>query len=145
MPPESSMATKPVFVVGPHNAGYYIAFIVWIACLVMTTGQFLSNDKFTVVSQTIECEQPLNNRCSNRVRVRDSDGVERDHHGLTGFRASADDLAVGNSLEKHRFHFDYRVNDQQAAWGELPGVLIASILALVPFGLARLFTPKRAT
>ena len=54
MPLESSVATKPVFAIGPHNAGCYIAFIVWIAC---------------------------------------SDGVERDYDGLTGFRASAGDLA----------------------------------------------------
>ena len=139
------MTIRPIFAIGPHNVGYYVAFVVWVACLLMATGQFLSDEKFTVLSRTTEYEQPLNNRCSNHFRVRDSDGVERDINGLVAFRASEGDLAVGNLLEKHRFHVDYLVNGHQVVWAELPGALIASILALIPFGLARLFTPKRST
>jgi hypothetical protein len=109
----------------------------------MVTGQFISNEKFTVLSRRTECEQPLNNRCVNLFRIRDSDGLERDFNGLTAFRATESDLAVGNSLEKHRFHVDYLVNGQHVNWGELPGSVVASILALIAFGLARFFTPKR--
>lgn len=139
------MPTKLFFATGPHNMGYYVAFVVWIGSLSMATGQFCSSEEFTVLARSTECEQPLNNRCSNHFRIRDSGGLERAFEGLTAFRARESDLAVGNSIQKHRFHFDYLVNGQQATWSELPGVVVASILALVPFGLARFFTPKRST
>ena len=136
------MKNKPIFVTGPHNLGYYVAFAAWIACFLLATGQLFSEETFTVLAQKTECEQPLNNRCIYVFHIRESDGLERDAH-FTAFQASAIDLAPGNSVEKHRFHFEYLVNGERVVWHEWSASLIASILALIPFGLARLLTPKR--
>jgi hypothetical protein len=134
------MTHRKIFISGPHNIGYWIAFAVWLICAGKTIGQFLAEGNFTVIGMRSDCEKPLNNRCTFTYTIKNESGSEFETT-LSGFQLDPIELEIGNKIEKRIFTLDYTINGNETSWRLERTILFASLAAVLPYYLARRFTP----
>ncbi len=119
--------------------GFWLALLVWIVPGWQLGEHFLFRGDFTVLQTYRECEQPLNNRCSQVYRLREKDD---DEHVET-LRSFLGEVAVGSHIQKDRFAMSYRVNGGREAFRIDGSWILASLFALLGFGNAIYWASRR--
>jgi hypothetical protein len=117
-----------------------VAILLIAACL--AAGHFRATRNFTIEGRLTECEQPLNNRCSDVYRVREATGEEH-VTGLGGFRPDPAGLVAGASIRKDANSFSYFVNGREVEWTEASHFIAAALIALLLCG-SGIFRARRA-
>jgi hypothetical protein len=133
---------KPFLVKGPHNVLLVAGLVGGLFFLGALFQQLFFEYDFRIMAIELKCQQPLNNRCIYEYSVMRKDGslskVE-----LDGYMFRREELAVGNSIKKNKFSFEYQVNGERMVWGFADYYLWILLLSFCTLGLWRYLTPKR--
>lgn len=70
---------------------------------------------FKILAIENVCEKPLNNRCQYEYLIKNRDGISH-KMSFSIYRFEDDELVVGNSIEKKKFSFKYKVNGNEVNW-----------------------------
>ena len=123
---------KPFFSSGLHNILLAVSILGFGICFEALFHQmFIAYDLKILAIENV-CEKPLNNRCQYEYSIRNSDGIS--HKMSFGiYRFMDDELVVGNSIDKKKFSFKYKVNGKEKIWpfaGRYIVILLASLSML---------------
>ncbi len=119
------------FVDGPHNVLLYGACIGIAAAFLYTGNAFVAVADFSVIDSEFVCQQPLNNRCVTRYKVKDVGSLFTRTYEPYGYQFSADDLATGYRVSKRLFSFSYFINGRERYWIYGPEMLIVLLSSVV--------------
>lgn len=132
---------KPFFVTGPHNIVFVAAIVGCLICSAALFHQWYFESEIRILAVENACEQPLNNRCQYEYLAEHKDGtLSRISFDIYMFRK--DELAVGSSIKKSKFSFEYQMNGRKMAWGFAGHYLKILFFSLLALGLWRYLTPK---
>jgi hypothetical protein len=134
---------KPFFVTGPHNI-LFVAGIV--GCLFFLQAIFhlwYFECEIRILSIELVCQQPLNNRCQYEYLGQYKDGTLSKVDLAYMFRR--DELAIGDSVKKDKFSFEYQLNGKKIVWEFANHYLSILFFSLLVLGLWRYLTSKPAT
>jgi hypothetical protein len=107
---------KPFFLKGPHNILLVAGIVGCLFLLKVLFDQLYSEYDFKILAIELNCQQPLNNRCTYEYSVKRKDG-SLSKIGLSGYMFRSEELVVGNSIAKNKFSFGYQVNGEKSTWG----------------------------
>lgn len=123
------------FVDGPHNVLLYGASVGIIAASLFTGNAFVTAYNFSVLSSELVCEQPLNNRCVTRYKVKDvGSSLTRDYEP-SGYLFRSDDLNNGNQVLKQPFSFSYFINGEERHWIYGSTMLVDLLVSVVALAI----------
>lgn len=134
---------KPFFVTGLHNF-FFVAGIV--GCLIFLQAifhQWYFESEIRILAIELVCEQPLNNRCQYEYLGQHKDGTVSKVDLAYMFKRA--ELAIGDSVKKDKFGFEYQLNGEKMVWGFASHYLSILFFSLLALGLWRYLTPKPGT
>lgn len=97
---------------------------------------------FSILAIDIKCQQPLNNRCIYEYSVKNKDDLVRKIE-LDGNMFGTEDLAVGKSIQKEKFSFEYQVDGKKMVWRFANYYFWILSFSAMAFGLWRYLTLRR--
>lgn len=133
---------KPFFVTGSHNILLVASIVGCLIFLAAVFHQLYSDYEIRILAIENVCEQPLNNRCQYLYLVEHKDRtLSKISFDIYMFRK--DELAVGNSIKKDKFSFEYQLNGNKMVWGFASHYLSILFFSLLALGLWRCLTPNQ--
>jgi hypothetical protein len=133
---------KPFFSKGPHNILFAAGIVGCLFFLEALFHQMYLEYDFRVLAIETKCEQPLNNRCIYKYSVKHKDGSVSKVE-LDGYLFREEELAVGNSIKKEKFSFEYLVNGERTVWGFANYFLLIFFASISSLWIWRHLTTKR--
>jgi hypothetical protein len=133
---------KSFFVQGPHNILLMAGILGCLMCIPALLNQWYFDSEVRILAIENVCQQPLNNRCQREYLVEHKDKT-LSKISSSFFSFKSDDLAVGDSLTKHRFSFGYQVNGKAPTFGYTRRDSAILFLSLLALGLWRYFSLRK--